>query len=248
MKQERLCCVNAATQGTNLSKYKINTMRNLYTVVFTLSLVSLFSIGCANEVPQKATAEMPKADTISAIDVPVDGASPYKISSGTVSWSASEALGGGHQGSINIKNGVLLVNQGELLRGNATLDMNSLAVTDLKDQAQKAKLESHLKDQDFFETNKHPGGVFAIKEVLPGTGLDFNRVISGELTLKGITKPVNVPVRISIENGVLRAKTPAFSINRTDWGVNFRSGILGTAKDKLINDAVQLSVVLEARP
>jgi polyisoprenoid-binding protein YceI len=124
--------------------------------------------------------------------------------------------------------------------------MNSLSVTDLKNPAKKANLESHLKDQDFFETNKHPEGVFAIKEVLPGAGQDFNRVISGELTLKGITKPVNVPVRISIENGVLRAETPAFSINRTDWGVNFQSGVLGTAKDKLINDAVLLSVSVAA--
>jgi polyisoprenoid-binding protein YceI len=237
--------LRAAQIFQNIQK---NTMRNLFFAVFTLSIVALFSVGCANEAPQKAAVDTPEVDTLKAIDVPTDGAEQYKVSSGTVSWTASEAVGGGHQGVINIKNGVLLVNQGELLRGNATLDMNSLSVTDLKDPAKKAKLESHLKDQDFFETNKHPEGVFVIKEVLPGTGQDFNRVISGELTLKGITKPVNVPVRISIENGVLRAETPAFSINRTDWGVNFRSGILGTAKDKLINDAVQLSVVIEARP
>ena len=58
--------------------------------------------------------------------------------------------------------------------------------------------------------------------------------------MKGKTKSVNIPVMLKINEDDLTAESATFPINRTDWGVNFRSGLLGTAKDKLINDVVTL--------
>ena len=43
---------------------------------------------------------------------------------------------------------------------------------------------------------------------------------------------------------MVKITTPEFTINRTEWGVNYNSGILGTVKDKLIADDVKLSITL----
>ena len=141
----------------------------------------------------------------------------------------------------------MLVNQGQLLSGKVILDMNSISVTDIKDPGERRDLESHLKDADFFEVNKFPKAEFVFTEVLPSTMPNFNWVLSGSLTMKGKTAPVNIPVKVSIEGDMLRAETPAFPINRTQWDVNFRSGMLGTVKDKMIDDTVPLTLKIVAK-
>ncbi len=65
--------------------------------------------------------------------------------------------------------------------------------------------------------------------------------------MKGKTAPVNIPVKISFEGDVMRAESPAFPINRTQWGVNFQSGMLGTVKDKMIDDTVPLTLKVVAK-
>ena len=55
------------------------------------------------------------------------------------------------------------------------------------------------------------------------------------------------PDLMTIEGDKLKAESPTFPINRTEWGVNFRAGFLGTTKDKLINDNVLLSITLETK-
>ena len=75
---------------------------------------------------------------------------------------------------------------------------------------------------------------------------DATHEIEGNLTLKGITKGVKIPAHISITEGKVSAVTPAFTINRTEWGINYKSGVIGTAADKIINDEVGLVINLVA--
>jgi hypothetical protein len=51
---------------------------------------------------------------------------------------------------------------------------------------------------------------------------------------------------VSVQDGGVQAKTAAFTINRTEWGINYGSGIIGTAKDKIIHDEVGLNISLMA--
>ncbi|MCB0527736.1 MAG: YceI family protein, partial [Saprospiraceae bacterium] len=110
----------------------------------------------------------------------------------------------------------------------------------------KSDLESHLKDSDFFEVKKYPTGTFVIDEVLPSKTPDFNWIVSGELTLKGKTNRVNIPVKMTITDKEINAESANFVINRTQWGINFQSGLLGTTKDKLIEDIVPISLTIRA--
>lgn len=213
-----------------------------------LSLCLFAFISCKNTPKTEAVQTIAKPDTIRVVQVPIEGASTFIITEGIVTWSGTKTLKkDGHQGSIDVQSGEILVNQGQIIRGNVTLDMNSLTVTDIKDPGGRRDLESHLKDDDFFEVKKYPTAEFVIEEVLPNTMPGYNWVLSGQLTMKDKTLPVNIPVKVSIVGDVLQAESASFPINRTQWGVSFHSGVLGTAKDKMIDDMVPLILRITAK-
>lgn len=215
-------------------------------------IISVFAAGCClfsckNEPKPVAEQTAPKVDTVRVTPVPTEGAVTYVVSEGAVAWAAQKAIGGGHEGEINIESGEFQVNQGRVLSGKIVLDMSSTHVTDLEDAGQRNELETHLKSADFFNVKQFGKGTFVIDEVLPSNNPDFNQVISGQLTLKGKSNTVNIPVKITINGNELSAISPPFEINRTNWGINFRSGALGTTKDKLIKDGVMLAFKIKAK-
>lgn len=226
--------------------FKNSDMTTLFKQILPLVLVVLGLFSCKNE--PKTAQTQPEVETITLSPVPTEGAATFVVTEGTVEWSGTKTVKKtGHQGTINVDAGELLVNQGQLLSGKVSLDMNSVSVTDIKDPGERRDLESHLKDADFFETDKYPKAEFVFDEVLPSNTPNFNYVLVGKLTMKGQTNPINIPVALNIEGNELRAESPTFQINRTQWGVNFRSGTLGTLKDKMIDDTVPLRLSLVAK-
>ena len=72
-------------------------------------------------------------DTLRVAPVSMEGASTFMITEGIVTWSGTKTLKkDGHQGTIAVEGGELLVNQGQLIKGKVILDMNSLTVTDIR--------------------------------------------------------------------------------------------------------------------
>ena len=220
---------------------------NLITIAF-LGSIALFS--CKNEtktVQEAPVTQVSKPDTIRLLPVSTEGAATYAISEGVVNWLGKRTIGNRHTGTIKISGGELKFNQGRLLSGKVTIDMNSVSVNNMKDPGAKSDLESHLKDVDFFDVKKYPTGEFVFTEVLPSNTPDFNWVISGDLSLKGKTEHVNIPVKMNIAGDELSAESANFVINRTKWGISFQSGLLGTVKDKIIEDIVPLSLTITAK-
>lgn len=218
---------------------KLNLSFALLAAVFIL-------FSCKNDTKQVAD-QKPKVDTIQVQAVPKEGAATFLVTEGTVHWIGKKTVGAPHLGTINVEKGELLVNRNTLVSGTVTLDMNSIAVSDVTDAGERRDLESHLRDADFFEVSKFPKAEFNIKEVLPSNNAAFNWLVVGDLTMKGKSNSVNIPVKLSIEGDKLRAETPSFPINRTQWGINFRSGMLGTVKDKMIDDNIILTLNLQAK-
>lgn len=214
--------------------------------LFQILFSGVLFFSCQNPAPEPQADTTPQPDTIRINPVSSEGAVPYSVSSGTVYWSAKKAIGIMHKGNINISGGELQVNSGQLFGGSVTFDMSSITVTNMDNPRDKATLESHLKDNDFFNVKKYPEARFEITEILPSSQPAFNWIIRGVLTIKEKSHPVNVPVRMSIADDELRAESVSFIINRTKWDINFRSGILGTAKDQMIEDVVTLSFELVA--
>jgi len=160
-----------------------------------------------------------------------------------INWEGYKPAQYGHVGTIKVQSGSFDIKDGAPESGNFVLDMNSLVNTDIEDPEKRANLEGHLKSGDFFEVEKFPTASFEVTGVTAG-GEGVSHTVTGNLTMKGITKSVNIPANVSVSEGKVTIETPEFTINRTEWDVKFNSGVIGTIGDKIIADDVKLKITL----
>lgn len=171
------------------------------------------------------------------------------IDESKVNWIGKKP-GGEHNGYVRLSKGELILAKNEVTGGSFTIDLNSITDVDIQDKDMNARLVGHLKSADFFDVSNYPTGSFVITKVskLQGSASATNKVthkIEGNLTLKGITKKISFDAAISILNGKVTASAPPFTINRTDWGVNYQSkSIFAELKDQFIYDDMTLSIEL----
>jgi polyisoprenoid-binding protein YceI len=86
--------------------------------------------------------------------------------------------------------------------------------------------DAHLRNSDFFDVDKHPELIFRSTSVEMLD--DENFKMHGDLTIRGITKPVTLNVEYSnVTKDPWGGERVGFvvtgKINRSHWGVNFNS-------------------------
>jgi len=177
------------------------------------------------------------------------GSGKYAVNEGSlVSWEGSKPTGS-HTGFIKVSDGSLAVENGKVTGGKFTMSIGSLTVTDLKAGDGKEDLEGHLKSDDFFGAAANPEASF---EITKTTGLTndadgANHLIYGNLTLKGVTKPVSFKATVSTDGDNVNVSTQQFEIDRTKWDMKYGSGtFFDDLKDKVINDNVGIQIELSA--
>ena len=216
-------------------------MRTISKAMFLLMALSLAFVSC-----KKGTKSNAKEAVGTAAKAEVTAKS-YAVNSGQVSWTGSK-VGGKHLGTFNITNGKISMAGDELQAGTFNIDMASLAVTDLKPGEGKEDLEGHLKSKDFFNVAVNPTGMFAVTKAVKSTKPDVTHVVSGDLTLNGVTKNITFDANIQVLGDMVSAVTPNFNINRTDFGIKYGSGnFFDLAKDKVISDEVGIRINFEAK-
>ncbi|HAO27130.1 MAG TPA: YceI family protein [Chryseobacterium indologenes] len=148
-----------------------------------------------------------------------------------------------HFGTIKFESGDVTVKEGKLESGKFVADMNSLTSVDLKDSSEDlGKLNGHLKSGDFFEVEKFPTASFEITKVTPATEGDYNTLLDGNLTIKGITKPVQFKANVSVKDGEVSVATEPKDIKREEFGVKFQA----PAENGVIKDEVTLQISVKA--
>jgi len=167
----------------------------------------------------------------------------YNITDGQLQWTGTK-VGGQHSGTVKINGGEIAASNGQISAGTVNIDMSSITVTDLKAGDGKEDLEGHLNNEDFFNTAAHPNATF---KVTSATGSGTSTSITGDLTIKGITKSITVPANVAMAGDKISVVTPSFKINRTEWDVKYGSGLIGTAKDKIIHDEIGLVLSLKGQ-
>ena len=102
--------------------------------------------------------------------------------------------------------------------------------------------DGHLRRADFFDVEKFPDLTFKSTKV---TKKGKNLIVTGDLTMRGVTKPVSIPFTIT---GFLPGERPRMgitgetTINRRDFGVNYGGNLPGTEIPQI---ADQVKVVLQ---
>ena len=145
---------------------------------------------------------------------------------------------GSHEGTIDIQSGNLTFEDDKLTGGNFTINMTTLASTDLEGEY-KGKLEGHLKSDDFFGVATHKTATLEFTEVEASGKNSYN--VTGDLTIKGETNPVNFTISIYGNKATANLK-----VDRTQYGVKYGSAsFFDNLKDKAIYDEFDLVADLE---
>ena len=142
-----------------------------------------------------------------------------------ITWTGTK-VGGKHEGGFKNVGGYATVSATTGLRPNVEIDTASL-FSDVD------KLTAHLKSPDFFSVKDHPRAKF-VSTKIDKTASGFT--VNGDLTILGKTKAISFPAQITA--GDTLGLQAAFTINRTDFGMNYGKGI--------VNDTVSLKVAVHA--
>jgi polyisoprenoid-binding protein YceI len=110
-----------------------------------------------------------------------------------------------------------------------------------------AKRDAHLKSPDFFDAPTHPTITFRSTSMKPN-GKD-SWLVTGDLTMRGMTKPVTLPVTFLGEgkdpwgNEKVGFETST-TLNRKDYGINWNKAL--DQGGVLVGDEVKVQVSVEA--
>jgi len=159
----------------------------------------------------------------------------YKVNKklSKLDWVGKKVTGK-HEGTIGIKTGEVQIEDGKLIGGSLTVDMNSIAVTDIEDPKDNAKLKGHLSSDDFFGVKKHPTSNFEVTKVEHKEGNDY--ILYGNLTIKGHTEKVEIPSTMLIKGDKVTI-VGEIEIDRTKFGIKYGSGsFFDNLGDRAIND------------
>lgn len=213
---------------------KMNLLKSIVVLGVAFILVS-----CGKDKPVTSEAN----EVLTATDGVL-----YKVDTmnSRVEWKGYKVLKSDqttHFGVIKFESGDVTVKNGKLQSGKFVADLSSLENVDLKDdETMKVKLENHLKSADFFEVEKFPTATYEITKVTEAKSGDYNTILDGNLTIKGITKPVQFKANITITNENVSIATEPTDINREDYGLKFEIPL----ENGLLNKEINLQVLVKA--
>ena len=156
-----------------------------------------------------------------------------------IRWYGEELTGKTHFGNLSFKEGRIELQDGLIIGGNFVVNMTSLSVEDLSGGA-KARLEGHLRSDDFFSVDKYPEATLKISQKAKVEG-DLQKLY-GELTIKGIKHAVDFSI-VLVDK---KTATANLTFDRSKYNVRFRSGsFFENLGDKLILDDIRMEVSLQ---
>ena len=157
------------------------------------------------------------------------------VKESSITWKGKKIMGS-HTGTITLKEGFIEMEGDELVGGLFIVDMTTITDTDMEGEG-KAKLERHLKSSDFFAVDYYPTANLIITSAVKNGNLYET---TGELTIKGITKPVT----FDLEMGATGARA-SLKIDRIKYDIHYGSGsFTDKLADNTISNYFELDVML----
>ncbi|MDG1510031.1 MAG: YceI family protein [Flavobacteriaceae bacterium] len=205
-------------------------------VLIALVALSTILVSCNGEKKEKVVVkEEVKVEKVAIVN-------NVDLTTSMMTWKGTKPTGA-HNGTVALKSGGLVVENGVLKEGEFVIDMNTIKNLDMAGSEGAGKIEGHLKAPDFFDIAVYPTSTFVITSVLE---VEANIAVTGNLTIKDVTKSITIPAKISTENGVTTFTSDLFNIDRADFNVKYGSKRwIEGLKDKFIDDLVEMSFVVK---
>ena len=191
----------------------------------------LFVLASCNTNPNQASTQ--QAQGIATAD------NIYNIETAQsqITWTGREVSTSSHYGTLDFVSGNFEISNGAIVNGEFIVDMTSINNQDMQGDS-KARLEGHLKSDDFFSVESYPTAAISINSSELISDGKWN--VSGDLSIKGFTHPVNFEMVSTAEGW-----SANLVFDRSKYDVRFRSGsFFENLGDKLIYDDIELSINL----
>jgi len=209
---------------------------NLITTSIGITLLTLLA-GCSNpakDVPA-AKVETSAAPETNAPAAPEADARYFVFGPKTsaIGFIGSKVTRSHNGGFRNFAGEFKVVNDRLAGAGNkVVIDASSLFADD-------PRLTGHLKGNDFFAVSQFPTATFVSTAIEQKA---TNTMVTGDLTLHGVTKSISFPARVTMSNDAVNV-TARFAINRSDFEIKYP----GMAND-LIREQVVLLLNVKSSP
>jgi len=161
----------------------------------------------------------------------------------TVKWTGRK-VGGEHTGTVAVSEGAITLKEGKIVRAHIIMDMNSIDVTDIDDAGERKELITHLKGDDFFGVADNPQ---AGLRIFSTEGVGNKQRATGQIGMKKALKPVEFNIEV-IPNETERSLKILATVNidRTEFGIKYKSKKFDELLDKFIHDEFTIQTALIA--
>lgn len=203
------------------------------------------AVACSEPGDAKPATVQPAAGTVPSGDAD-DAVLCVDTARSLVRWRGTKVGGGSHEGVVRLQGGRIRLGRGQVTGGRFTVDMTTIAVTDIPPREVEARrqLRNHLSHEEFFGVERFPTARFVITRVRERR--------HGLFTISG-----NLAIRDSVHNVTFRATAPLltpeavwasadFSIDRRLWGIDF-DGRTSALRNAIVHDPIRLELTLVAR-
>jgi polyisoprenoid-binding protein YceI len=212
-----------------------------------MSCLAVFMMTACDKAPKGDTAKITdKEQAVAATgkSFMVDTAQSYIKFTGY-------GVGKNHPGTFKLSYGTVAVEHDSISGGTFLINIKSMKM-EQQGEMIKNKLSPHLLSGDFLDAEKFGIGKFEITNIAPYTPEEGNKslvdganfYVSGNLTLKDVTKNISFPARVNLDGETLRA-IANFDIDRSQWQINY--GNDKTLGDKFISEKVNIQLNISAR-
>ncbi|MDB4939479.1 MAG: Rhodanese-like domain protein, partial [Labilithrix sp.] len=200
----------------------MNSTSNLLGSVFlALGMASVALTGCDDPAKGKSKATTGEAVATTTSESAAKNIAPqgtvkygFDQSASKVSWVGSKVTGK-HDGGFGTFKGTVDAVDGAPEKSKVDVQIDADSIT-----SDTEKLTGHLKSPDFFDVKTHPKATFVSTDIKKGGDKGATHTITGNLTIKGITKSVTFPATIALTGDTANVDAE-FAINRRDFSLNY---------------------------
>ncbi len=164
----------------------------------------------------------------------------YKIDAvhSTLGFSVTHLMVSQVTGQFDQYEGTVVYNPDDLAHSEISVTIQTSSIN-----THVSKRDEHLRGTDFFDAAQFPTITFISKNITPA-------LITGDLTIKGVTKEVSIPATIlgpvkSPSGSMVIGITASFKLNRQDYGIKWNKVL--DQGGVAVSDEVTANINVEAQ-
>jgi polyisoprenoid-binding protein YceI len=185
------------------------TMRPFVNLILHAVVLGLAACSAPHRAPQSAASASSSASPATAATAGGIRLTPQNTKIEFVGSSERTSQSGNFQQFT----GTFDLTGNDLRMAHLTLDIDMDSIT-----TNISLLTRHLKGDDFFDVSRYPRSIFVSTAIQPSTMPGATHLITGNLTLHGVTRTISAPANLGLAGGLLTLNS-RFLIRQSEFGM-----------------------------